>query len=289
MFIEIIIFNSLKNQNSKMQLVEAHVKVSQGKALKKKVSTPFNELLHEYSNSGSYPFLSNKKFDVIYFSSENHQNEKLELQSSETERFIKTHTHFKEKISKPQNQWVLFAQLNGRTMGTVFNMKDGKQATANIVSPILKDIWAGLDKQAMQYYLYLSALEHNLHEVIHPNYQVQHIKVATSNISSDLLASNLIINNRKSSNIRSNNNFVNTLKKTKKGYYKLSIYSFPSLINSSKAATKKKVEKYVMSQRNKYAGLKTLKYCNKIKFNTSKNTNKRNKVTKVSKNFHHNS
>lgn len=267
-----------------MQLTETPIKVSYGKAQKRNKSAPFNELLHEYSNSGNYPFLTNKKFDLIYFSSENHENKKLELQSSETERFIKTHTRFKEKISKPQNQWVLFAQLNGRAMGTVFNMKDGKQATANVVSPILKSVWAGLNTQAMQYYLYLSALEHNLHKVIHPNYQVQHTKVTASNISSDLLASNLIINNAKPSNSGSDDDyFLNSLRKNKKGYYKLSVYSFTSLIYSSKAATQKKVEKYVMSQRNKYAGLKTLKYCNKIKFNDAKTSKKTNRVSKVNK------
>lgn len=143
-----------------MQSTETPIKISNGKALRRKETKPFNELLHEYSNSGNYPFLTNKIFDVIYFSSEDHENKKLGIQSSETERFIKTHTQFKEKISKPQNQWVLFAQLNGRTIGTIFSIKDGKQATANVVSPILKGIWASLNNQSMQYYLYLSALEH---------------------------------------------------------------------------------------------------------------------------------
>lgn len=267
-----------------MSLTETPIKVSHGKALERKGSTPFKELLHEYSNSGSYPFLANKKFDVIYFSSENHRDKKLGLQNTETERFIKTHTQFKEKISKPQNQWVLFAQLNGRTVGTVFSMKDGKQATASVVSPILKSIWASLNNQTIQYYLYLSALEHNLHKVIHPNYEVQHTKVTVSNISSDLLASNLIINHARPGNSRSDdNNFVNSLKKNKKGYYKLSVHSFCSLIQCSKAATQKKIEKYVMSQRNKYAGLKTLKYCNKIRFTNAKTRNKANKVAKVHK------
>ena len=257
------------------------VKVSFGAALKKKQSKSFNEILNEYGNRGELPFLINKRFDSLYFSVQSDENSNIGLQNSETERFIKTHTQFYEKISKPQNQWVLFAQLNGRLIGTVFKMEEGKMATATVVTPVLKKVWANLNQESTQYYNYLSTLEHNLHRAIHPNYQVQHSKVKLSKISSDLLATNLLVKTPTTDVDKSHNtNFINFLRKNKKRNYKLSAYSFLSFNKESISTNRKNVEKFVMSQHNKYAGLKTLKYCNRIKFESKKLPGKQNKVKK---------
>ena len=133
----------------------------------------------------------------------------------------------------------------------------------------------------MQYYNYLSILDNNLHRAIHPNYQVQHVPIRQSDISADLLASNLLINtHHPGANTPSNANLFKLLKKSKKNVYKLSSYSYSSITKKSVVATRENVEKIVMSQQNKYTGLKALKYCNRIKFVGKNSKKKPNKVVK---------
>lgn len=268
-----------------MAKIKNPVKVSYGKALKRENTTSFEETLDTYNNSGNFPFLENKKFDILYFTSPNSDSSSTGSRNKETERFIKTHTQLYEKISKPQNQWVLFTQLNARLIDILFEIEERKTVKIYDVTPILKEVWKVLNNQTMQYYTYLSTLDNNLHRVIHPNYQVQHSPIRQSDISSDLLASNLLINTHHTeTNTASNANLFNLLKKSKKNVYKLSSYSYLSITERSIVATRGNVEKMVMSQPNKYTGLKTLKYCNRIKFIGKPANKKQNKVVKPSKN-----
>lgn len=244
---------------------------------KKTVVTPeyeFSSYLKEVSHEGDIPFLKYNKFDVLYFTTYEDNDCEIDI-AKDTEKYVLSHTLTSEIILKPRNKWVMFSSINWTLVSKFIEKNKINYVSASNTTPVLKKIWQKLDKETLQYFFYLSELEDNLHLVLHPNYQVNHRKRKTLNISQKLLHHNLRFKASSKPNTIIYSDILTTLfKKSKDNCYKMGNYSRNLLMQKSQFQTTKDVEKYILSQKNQYGALKVSKYCSKIKFKQKKSKSK---------------
>lgn len=255
-----------------------------GIAKKISTTTDFSTYLKEVSNEGELPFVKLDKFNVIYFTYTKEISELDHNIKKDTEQYILTHTLASEIILKPRNKWVMFSSINWSLINRCVQKWKIHYASAATTTPEVKKIWERLSLETLQYYLYLSELEANLHQAIHPNYKVNHQKKKTLNVSQKLLNANLRLKISNTSKQMAYSDILNTLfEKSLDNNYKISKYSRKQLTSKSKVETKNEIENYVVNQKNKYEALKALKYCAKIKFDKQCTISK-NSIKKVKKN-----